>query len=223
MLVGVTLGVGLVLSFHVQAHDDPAGPDSFGAAAAAAFDGDLDSNELTDSDDNIIHIASTDQMLFQEASGDHAAAPTIGLETNTGFYMRTGNHVALAVDGTHEWSWTGSVFQGFQSGGGSVRQGPSSGACTASEHSYNADTDTGVMRTEADHVGICAGNVLAFDVTEAGSAITTMLLAVPQADCAATCTTNELCYDTGGGTDELCICQTTDTWMCVSLASGQTD
>jgi hypothetical protein len=44
-----------------------------------------------------------------------------------------------------------------------------------------------------------------------------------QEDVGSTCTLGQIRYDTGGATDELCICQATDTWMCVALASGPAD
>ena len=44
-------------------------------------------------------------------------------------------------------------------------------------------------------------------------------------DVGATCTTGDFAYDTGGATDELCFCASTDTWSCWSATttSGPTD
>lgn len=44
-----------------------------------------------------------------------------------------------------------------------------------------------------------------------------------QADLGATCTTGQLAFDTGGATQELCYCQTTNTWMCAAFAAGPVD
>jgi hypothetical protein len=49
------------------------------------------------------------------------------------------------------------------------------------------------------------------------------ILPLRQADLGTTCTLGEWAYDTGGAADELCYCQATDTWMCVTAAAGPAD
>ena len=46
---------------------------------------------------------------------------------------------------------------------------------------------------------------------------------IQQIDVGATCALGDIAYDTGGATDELCYCQATNTWRCVTLSVGPAD
>lgn len=60
-------------------------------------------------------------------------------------------------------------------------------------------------------------------VVDNGKATGTVRLDVLQGDLPATCTLNQLGFDTAGATRELCFCRATDTWACAAAPDGPAD
>jgi hypothetical protein len=139
--------------------------------------------------------------------------------TGTGFYRAGGNSIGVAANGVQAFS--------FDAGGLNVSNGyfiyaDGSGNAATPGIAFQGDGNTGVDNSAADTISVIGGGAIGLQANASG----VNLLNILQADLTAgSCTANQIRLDTGGATAELCYCQATNTWYCVSFTTvtGPTD
>jgi len=115
-------------------------------------------------------VAGTKLLLPLE---NDAATPTLAFgDGNTGFYESADNELAVAINGSKDWSFKGNTFESNTTGGPYLWS--AAGNTTTPNIVFTGDTDTGFSRSAADSLSLIAGGVEAMRFTEATGVLQTV-------------------------------------------------
>lgn len=164
---------------------------------------------------------------FTMADGSHSvfpsdndpATPTIAFgDADSGIYETADDTIAMGFATARKWLFNSNRIESDQGNGAAILNEIST-TTNPTLIPRNGDLTMGYGGGSTGPSLIVSGA----EVVRAEAAA--FYLFAIQKDVGATCTTGELAYDTGGATDELCFCQTTDTWTCWSATTtaGPTD
>lgn len=150
---------------------------------AGAFDGDADF--IWDDTLKIFSLGlATDGQIRFPTGGYSGTLPTLawpgtsGSTWDTGFFEVNSANLGFMLKGSVRWDWINDEFRGEATNAPSILNETAT-STNPTVAPARSDVDTGLCWPGADLLGLCAGAVLGFQLTEAGAAITAVNLFGP--------------------------------------------
>ena len=107
---------------------------------------------------------STAQLNINDTPGNHAAAPSLALNADSGWYLAFTNEMYLALGGSAKWTFSGGAISSILTGGAQLVLAPSTS--TLPGHAFLGDTDTGTGLAGPDQLSGIAGGVEGWRLVE---------------------------------------------------------
>ena len=119
-----------------------------------------------------VHFKASSHLVFN--IDDDAVTPSLTLDgTNSGFYGKANNVLAISVNGTDEWIVGTSSFRSTSANSPQIMSATSSS--TVPGFVFYGDNNTGLGRAYADGLSLIAGGVEGIRIAEASGLINTTL------------------------------------------------
>lgn len=169
------------------------------------------------------HAKQTNPTLFIHAADSSNTTKFVSLSHNgTNGLLDVGTGLVSIPDGisteaiTATVLNTGSVISTGAISGSSVT---ASGALSGASASVVSLTATGTVNFNGINVVSVSGDATGIDYNDVNK------FELKQEDLGATCIANQIRFDTGGATQELCFCTAANNWACITVDStaGVTD
>ena len=96
-----------------------------------------------------------------------AGAPTLAFgDGDSGFFESGDDNINITIGGTVEWQISGTKIGGTETGSAFIVS--AAGSAAAAVYSFNDDPDTGMYRTQADHIGFTTSGTKRVEIASDG-------------------------------------------------------